>query len=250
MNAPMGYPLGNDFANTGGARALLDGHGQDKDMHHTSMRLDHVSYACHAGEMVDVVQRIGSELGGTFMDGGLHPRFGTRNFVLPLAGGAYIEIVSALEHPAADKAPFGRAVRRRADDGGGWMGWVVGVDSISPVEKRLGRVSVEGHRIRPDGVELKWRQIGVLDLIDDPQMPFFVAWETTEQHPGRDGVEDVSLATMELAGDAHTVATWLGTTDAELSHCIEPVAIDWVDSDDRGLVACVFNTPRGQVRID
>ena len=74
------------------------------------MRLDHVSYACTSGEIADVIQRIGGDLGASFVDGGRHPSFGTRNFILPLAGGCYIEVVSALDHPASEKAAFGRAV--------------------------------------------------------------------------------------------------------------------------------------------
>ena len=74
------------------------------------MRLDHISYACTTSELADTIQRIGGDLGATFLDGGRHPSFGTRNFILPLAGGCYVEVVSALDHPAAEKAPFGRAV--------------------------------------------------------------------------------------------------------------------------------------------
>ncbi|MDQ1616250.1 MAG: hypothetical protein QOJ60_2189, partial [Actinomycetota bacterium] len=124
------------------------------------MRLDHISYAAGPEGLAAAVQRMGALLGATFRDGGLHPRFGTRNFVLPLAGGVYLEVVAALEHPASDKAPFGRAVKARSELGGGWLAWVVAVDDIGPVERRLGRTAVLGHRIRPDGVELAWRQIG------------------------------------------------------------------------------------------
>jgi len=139
------------------------GLGQD-----APMRLDHLSYACTTAEIADVVQRIGSDLGGTFVDGGRHPSFGTRNFILPLAGGAYVEVVSALDHPAALKAPFGQAVHRRAEDGGGWLSWVLAVDDLTPVETRLGRPGARGRRIRPDGVELCWQQIGILDMMESP----------------------------------------------------------------------------------
>ena len=64
-----------------------------------------------AGGLAACVQRLGAHLGAGFTDGGLHPSFGTRNFVLPLADGCYLEVVAALDHPAADRAPFGRAVR-------------------------------------------------------------------------------------------------------------------------------------------
>src|SRR3954469_19816693 len=108
--------------------------GQD-----SRMRLDHVSYATEPAHLADTVQRLGAALGASFVDGGLHPRFGTRNFLLPLADGMYLEVVSALDHPAAFTAPFGQAVRARADQGGGWMGWVVGVSDITAIESRLGR---------------------------------------------------------------------------------------------------------------
>lgn len=207
------------------------------------MRLDHVSYACTPGELAEVVQRIGSDLGAGFSDGGLHPSFGTRNFILPLAGGIYVEIVAALDHPAADKAPFGRAVRQRADEGGGWLGWVVAVEDIGPLEDRLGRSSVAGHRIRPDGTELVWQQIGVLDLLEDPQLPFFVEWKSRDLHPALAGSE-VELVGIELNGDSEVLARWLGG-NPEVG-----VPLSWVESDERGIVACTFATTRGLVRID
>ena len=206
------------------------------------MRLDHVSYACAPGELAEVVQRIGSELGAAFVDGGIHPSFGTRNFILPLADDVYVEVVAALDHPAAEKAPFGRAVRHRADEGGGWLGWVVAVDDIAPVETRLGRESVSGHRIRPDGAQLRWRQIGVLDLMDDPQLPYFIEWQTEECHPACDG-GPVTLTSIELNGDATTLSAWLDTPNL-------PTQIEWVNDDEPGIVACGFQTPRGFVRID
>ncbi len=48
------------------------------------MRLDHVAYVTSHGQLADTVQRLGSRLGSAFVDDGLHPRFGTRNFTMPL----------------------------------------------------------------------------------------------------------------------------------------------------------------------
>lgn len=208
------------------------------------MRLDHVSYACAPGELAEVVQRIGSDLGAPFTDGGIHPSFGTRNFILPMADGTYIEVVAALDHPAADKAPFGRAVRQRADEGGGWLAWVIAVDDITTVEAHLGRQSVPGRRIRPDGAELAWRQIGILDLIEDPQMPYFIEWQSGSEHPSSAG-GDVRLASIEMCGDEDALAQWMGAGGGDLG-----ISITWVDADDRGIAACNFLTPRGFVRID
>lgn len=211
------------------------------------MRLDHLSYACSTSELADVVQRIGSELGASFHDGGLHPSFGTRNFVLPLAGGCYIEVVAALDHPAADKAPFGRAVQQVADEGGGWLTWVVAVDAIGPWESKLGRSAQQGHRVRPDGYELRWQQIGVLDVMVDRQLPFFITWETpSQEHPSLGGA-DISISRIDLSGDADRICSWL---DSPVSRPLSGVDVQWTEADDPGIVAVWFETPRGPVRVD
>ena len=211
------------------------------------MRLDHISYACTTSELGDVVQRIGSDLGATFVDGGRHPSFGTKNFILSLANGCYVEVVSALDHPAADKAPFGRAVAQRAERGGGWMSWAVAVDDIHPIEERLGRDAKPGHRIRPDGAELCWKQIGVLELLEDPQLPFFVEWsQSTAEHPSTGGGA-VALDRVEMCGDPDAISAWLG--EGNLLP-LDGIDVDWVDDEDAGLVAVWFSTALGSVRID
>src|SRR3954453_17258847 len=172
----------------------------------SGMRLDHLSFAAGPDGLASTAQRIGGLLGKEFVDGGVHPRFGTRNMILPLADATYLEIVEVLDHPASDKAPFGQAVRARSALGGGWLGWVVSVDDITVVEKRLGREAAPGNRHRPDGTELKWQQIGVNGLIADPQLPFFIQWDTPVQmHPSAGGDDSFALDCLEIAGDPQRV---------------------------------------------
>ncbi len=83
------------------------------------MRLDHLSYAAGPDGLVSTAERLAGLLGEAFVDGGIHPRFGTRNMVLPLCAGTYMEVVEVLDHPASDKAAFGQAVRARSELGGG-----------------------------------------------------------------------------------------------------------------------------------
>ena len=212
------------------------------------MRLDHVSYAAGPDGIEGTADRIGALLGETFRDGGIHPRFGTRNMVLPLTAGTYVEVVEVLDHPASDKAPFGQAVRSRSAQGGGWLGWVVAVDDIGKVEVRLGRESVPGNRHRPDGVELLWRQIGVLGLQSDPQLPFFVQWlSPPELHPSAGGSGAVRLGTLEMAGNPDRMSEWLGSSVEGL---LADVEVDWVAPGGiPGLLAVQFSTPSGPVRI-
>lgn len=212
------------------------------------MRLDHIVFAAGPDGLAATTARLGALLGEEFRDGGIHPRFGTRNAVLPLRDGTYLEAVEVLDHPASDKAPFGQAVRARSELGGGWLGWVVAVDDIAPLEERLGREAVRGNRHRPDGVELVWKQLGVKGLQSDPQLPFFIEWGSgPEEHPSAGASGEVSLASLEIAGDPGRVSDWLGhSVDGPL----EDVKVEWVAPNGTpGIIAAQFETATGIVRI-
>jgi hypothetical protein len=214
------------------------------------MRLDHLSYAAGPEGIAACVQRLGARLSAPFVDGGLHPTFGTRNFVLPLANSCYVEVVEALDHPAVDTAPFGSTVRARGEAGGGWLGWVIRVDDVEPIEARLGRRAAAGHRRRPDGFDLRWKQIGVKDVAANPQLPFFVRWLSDDEHHPATGGSSVTLERMEIAGDEATVDEYLGTSARQP---LDGIAVDWLTpSEDTpaGLVAAVFATASGPVRVD
>jgi hypothetical protein len=212
------------------------------------MRLDHLSYAAGPEGRRETAARLAEELGEHFVDGGLHPRFGTRNMVLPLRDQTYLEVVEVLDHPASDKAPFGQAVRAKSAQGGGWLGWVVAVDDIDKVEARLGQEAVLGNRFRPDGVELRWRQVGVMGLKSDPQLPFFVEWDTPPgQHPSVGASGDLRLDAIEIAGDPDRVSQWLGES---VDGPLEDLKVEWVEPQvEPGIIAAKFTTPNGPVRI-
>ena len=125
------------------------------------MRVDHVSYAAEHDGLVPTAERLAKQLGVPYVNGGSTRGSGTKNLIIPLARNRYIEVIEALDHPAADKCSFGQVVRSRSEAGGGWIGFVLRVDDITTVEQRLGVPSAEGNRHRPDGFELKWRQVGV-----------------------------------------------------------------------------------------
>jgi hypothetical protein len=211
------------------------------------MHLDHISYATSHDHIVDVIQRIGSQLGASFVDGGIHPQFGTRNFILPLKDSRYIEVVCPLDHPASDKSPFGQLVSRKAEEGGGWLTWVVAVDDLSPIEKRLAREAVPGHRRKPDGKDLYWKQIGVLDTLDESSNPFFIQW-TSDAHPSAENKSEISLESLEIYGDEKTISTRYALNGFISS---TGVNFEWFNSDEEsGIKSARFSTSQGLVSID
>ena len=211
------------------------------------MQLDHVSYATSHDSVIDVVQRIGSQLGASFIDGGIHPQFGTRNFILPLKNARYVEVVCPLNHPAADKTPFGQLVSKKVEAGGGWLTWVVAVEDLSPIEERLERKAVEGHRKKPDGNELFWKQIGVLDTLDQASNPFFIQWKS-DSHPSTERDSNVALSAIEIYGDPESLSQRYGFNGFFSQGDVQ---FNWISDDtDTGIESVTFLTQNGNVRVD
>ncbi|XNZ00618.1 VOC family protein [Micrococcus luteus] len=216
----------------------------------STIRLDHVSYAAGPEGLDATVERISDALGVDRVKGGVHPRFGTRNALFPMARGQYLEVVEVLDHPASANAPFGQAVRARSEQGGGWMGWVVATDDLSGFEERLGRASVPGNRKFPDGRELTWQQIGLKGLIADPQVPYIVSWDegTEDLHPSLAAPAEASISSLTLAGSRERVRSWLGLDDP--SQTVEDLDIEYAaPSGTPGLLTVTFETPKGTVSL-
>jgi hypothetical protein len=72
-------------------------------------------------QLSGTADHLGSFPDGAFVDGGVHPRFGTRNFTMPLQNGQYIEVLCPPDHPATEQTPWGKAVSKKAQEGGGWL---------------------------------------------------------------------------------------------------------------------------------
>jgi hypothetical protein len=187
------------------------------------MRLDHISYVASHDQLSDTVQRLGSRLGTTFVDGGIHPRFGTRNFTAPLLDGKYIEVVCPLDHPATEQTPWGKAVSKKAQEGGGWLTWVFSTEDIAPIEEKFGRKAVDGHRTRPDGTDLKWKQIGVKEIEESRELPFFIQW-LTEDHPSKDGVPVASIESLMIVDKDELSDSWF---KKEISAALKNISIKW-----------------------
>ena len=214
------------------------------------MRLDHISYVASHDQISDVVNRIGSQIGTAFVDGGIHPKFGTRNFTAPLLNGQYIEIVCPLDHPATDATPFGQAVKKKAEAGGGWLTWVFSSSDLAGIEEKFGRKAADGSRTRPDGSELKWKQIGVKEIVGSGELPFFIQW-LTDNHPSKDGNSVAKISKLVIADDEKLADSWF---QDEIKSALTDVEIEWVKPDlndgDKGIVAVELTVNNSKVKLD
>ena len=221
-----------------------------EDKQNTPMRLDHISYVASHDQISDVVNRIGSQIGTAFVDGGIHPKFGTRNFTAPLLNGQYIEVVCPLDHPATDATPFGKAVKKKADAGGGWLTWVFSSSDLQKVEEKFGRKAADGSRTKPDGSELKWKQIGVKEITGAGELPFFIQW-LTEQHPSKDGNSVAKISKIVIADDEQLADSWF---KEEIKSGLKDVEIEWVKPEsndgDKGIVAVELMINNNKIRVD
>jgi hypothetical protein len=174
------------------------------------MEIDHVSYVASHDQISDVINRIGFLIGSPFIDGGIHPRFGTRNFTAPLRNNQYIEVVCPIDHPATDQTNFGLAVKQKSLNGGGWFAWVIRTPNIEEIEKRIERKAIAGDRIKPDGSKLKWKQLGVKELSKNGHFPFFVQW-LSENHPSKDLEAKTSINSINLSGSKNELKNWINS---------------------------------------
>lgn len=216
--------------------------------HNEAMRVSHLTFVAGPAGLQATVEELSATLQRKFKDGGFHPRFGTRNNILPLAEDRYLEVVEVLDHPAADKAVYGQAVRARQEHGGGWLGWVIAVDDLAPFEARLERKAVPGSRQFPDGRRLEWEQIGIKGLMTDPQLPYFLKWLSPEDVLPSALPGDVRLQTIEIGGSRERVEDWIGEP---IGDNFDGIELDFTSLNGHpGVSSVTFDVPGvGEVRI-
>ena len=210
------------------------------------MEIDHVSYVTSHDQISDVINRIGLLIGSPFIDGGMHPRFGTRNFTAPLKNGQYIEVVCPIDHPATDQTNFGIAVKQKALSGGGWFAWVIRTSNIKEIEKRIDRKAIDGDRVKPDGAKLKWKQLGVKELSKNGHFPFFVQW-LSENHPSKDLEAKASITSINLNGSKKELNSWI---DSDVSKYSQVKLVEDSTSIDSEITSVTFESNGNLIEID
>jgi hypothetical protein len=165
------------------------------------VRIDHVIYA--AVDLDAAAARVESELGLLARAGGRHEGLGTHNRIVPLGGG-YLELLSVADPEEAAGSDFGRGlVARLAQHGDGLLSWVVAVDDVDSVARRLGTTITT---IRRAG--LSARLTGLAEAMREPVLPFFISRDPGAPDPGVDG-DAGGITWIEIAGNAARLERWL-----------------------------------------
>lgn len=207
------------------------------------LRLDHVGYA--VGDLDEAAARFREGFGLDSVVGGRHLGLGTGNRIVPL-GDQYIELIGVVDRTEAEANAFGRSVIERTTERDGWLLMVASCDDVDAEAARLGLRVEAGARVRPDGIEIRWRAAGIDDQRRESWMPFFITWDTpAELRPGRrplmHDVRVTQLAWVEVIGDRERLTWWLGGDDL-------PIRV--IEGDTPGIGRVALSTADGELVIE
>ncbi len=175
------------------------------------------------------------------MVGGEHPGRGTRNALVSLGPGLYVEILA----PQATAPDSGAAAALRALTDLTPFGWAVFVRDVEAARRRLTGAGVSlsgiapGSRARPDGSLLEWKTFE----IEKPPLagaPFFIRWGDGTTHPSKDAPGGCRLEGLRIF-----------SSDADaLRRVLASVALDVaVEAGSRGAMEVTLRCPKGTVQF-
>jgi Glyoxalase-like domain len=172
------------------------------------VELDHILLAVR--DLDVAAEYLDGEHGLRSYVGGIHPRWGTANRIVPL-GSSYLELIAVVDAGVAAGTDVGRWVADGAADAGAPIGWAVRPQDFDATTERLGLTAHEGARARPDGTIVRWRMAGIDRAFSEPQLPWFIEWNEQATYPGMAETPlDANVVRVEIEGDAATLDEWLG----------------------------------------
>lgn len=161
--------------------------------------IDHLVYA--TPDLERTVVEFSERLGVRPVPGGRHLGFGSRNALVAIGAGAYLEIVAIdLDQPApAEGRLFGLDGLREPR----LCAWCA--RPAAPLEEIVALGLAHGYdpgeilemsRARPDGELLSWRLTSPRGVHEGGVLPFFIDWGENE-HPARSLAPGLRLASFE-----------------------------------------------------
>jgi hypothetical protein len=207
----------------------------------SGLGIDHLAYA--AADLDAAVADIGARFGLTPAAGGRHVGVGTRNYLLSLDHGAYLELIGpdpTQRMPEGATLPFG--IHTLAG-GARLAGFAIGADDL---DARVARARAAGYdpgdvhdmqRATPDGGLLSWRL--TLGGSHDGLVPFLIDW-LGSPHPSTTTPRGATLVGLrgehpdpEAVRAAHRALGW----EMVVSQADIPALVATID------------TPKGRVEL-
>jgi hypothetical protein len=203
--------------------------------------IDHLVYATPDLQLgIETIEKL---FGVHATPGGQHPGRGTRNALVSLGPGVYLEIIGPdpeQSTPALPR-PFGIDDLKEPR----LATWVAKRESLESFVKeaarggvKLGQV-IDGSRRRTDGVMLSWRYTDPRTVVFDGLVPFFIDWGKTP-HPSETATPGASLIGLRAEHpDPEPVQNALDKLGLDLR----------VQRGPRPALIATVNSPRGRVDL-
>jgi len=174
-----------------------------------------------------------AKFGGEFPDG-------SRNALLSLGTGHYLEIVAP--YPAQAAAPDERGLGQLSSPR--IIQWAIHTEDIAAVKRLAEAAGIKtigpqpGSRQRPDGKMLRWQVLGVEQTT--PLVPFFIQWESGSLHPSLDS---------PALGTAQSLSFETPQPE-DLARLLHGVAIEAdIRKSDSPRIVLVVQTARGKIEM-
>ena len=160
--------------------------------------VDHLVYATL--DLDRGMREIEDLLGVRATAGGRHPGRGTRNALLALGDGVYLEIIGP--DPDQPPPPSARWFGIDTLTSSRLTAWAAKSSDVDGLRDRTVRQGIAignvqaGSRRQPDGVELSWRFTDPGHVVDDGIVPFFIDWGQSP-HPSRSAAKGATLVELQ-----------------------------------------------------
>jgi len=173
--------------------------------------------------------------------GGVHPGRGTRNALLALGPGSYLEIIAP--DPAQSSLAWFTQIRGLTEPK--LLTWAVHTSDLTALADTVVAAGFpidgphDGARSRPDGKVLSWR---LFHLRDDRAglLPFFIEWSRDSVHPALDAPPGCRIKKFHLQSpDAEELARVCRTLAVEVG----------VEPGEKPRMLARIASPRGEVEL-
>jgi hypothetical protein len=158
--------------------------------------LDHLLFGSRDldAAVADLYARSGVEA----VFGGHHPELGTQNALARLGDRRFLEVIAPA--PALPAGGLARELAKRAEPG--LVMWAARTDDAAALAARAQAVNlkatvVEGHRAKPGGGIVRWRNTFVSGHGAGTLVPFFIEWDD-DYHPAEDAPPGLALESFTI----------------------------------------------------